>query len=178
MAVMVWKDCLFPRRFRYDIGAIGGIQGRPKGAPRAASTGVEGLVSAGLWGCVASASVGMASAIWDGMSKPTRYMTKRCPCGVITSTLATPAAMRAADMHLGFPSTNPAPARGQIRRARSGGWALLCRGCGAERRALPVAGKLSPAHVCNAKCIEGKGFTCECSCGGANHGAGHSSAAA
>src|SRR4051812_14524403 len=26
------------------------------------------------------------------------------------------------------------------------------------------------AHVCNEKCTDAKGFRCECSCGGANHG--------
>jgi hypothetical protein len=25
-------------------------------------------------------------------------------------------------------------------------------------------------HVCDARCMEAKGFQCECSCGGANHG--------
>jgi hypothetical protein len=32
-------------------------------------------------------------------------------------------------------------------------------------------------HVCDVRCTEAKGHKCECSCGGANHGAGHASAA-
>jgi hypothetical protein len=37
-----------------------------------------------------------------------------------------------------------------------------------------VRGKVAPQHICNAKCLESIGFLCECSCGGKNHGAGHS----
>lgn len=28
-------------------------------------------------------------------------------------------------------------------------------------------------HVCDSRCLNAKGGNCECSCGGANHGAGH-----
>ena len=35
-----------------------------------------------------------------------------------------------------------------------------------------VEGKVT-GHVCGAKCIGAKSGTCECSCGGANHGISH-----
>lgn len=33
--------------------------------------------------------------------------------------------------------------------------------------------KISAKHVCGAKCIASKGPSCECSCGGKNHGSSH-----
>lgn len=36
-----------------------------------------------------------------------------------------------------------------------------------------VEGKYNPAHVCNAKCMGATSGTCECECGGANHGVNH-----
>lgn len=37
----------------------------------------------------------------------------------------------------------------------------------------PVKGTRNAEIVCNAKCTGSKGWVCECSCGGKNHGAGH-----
>jgi len=34
-----------------------------------------------------------------------------------------------------------------------------------------VIGKLNPDHVCDSRCASAKGHTCECACGGENHGA-------
>lgn len=34
-----------------------------------------------------------------------------------------------------------------------------------------VKGTLNPDHVCDSRCTSAKGHTCDCSCGGANHGA-------
>lgn len=44
--------------------------------------------------------------------------------------------------------------------------------CGCGRRGVlrDVVGKYKPEHVCNAKCMTSSGPSCECSCGGANHG--------
>lgn len=42
--------------------------------------------------------------------------------------------------------------------------------CGARMQLDTVAGTKTD-HVCNAKCTASKGHVCECSCGGANHGA-------
>lgn len=54
---------------------------------------------------------------------------------------------------------------------------VACRGCGRNRSAVLVRGKFSPHHKCNAKCLASKGPSCECSCGGKNHGASYSVAA-
>lgn len=46
-----------------------------------------------------------------------------------------------------------------------------CRGCGRARYATKLAGKFRADKICNAKCEGACGPTCECSCGGKNHGA-------
>ena len=50
---------------------------------------------------------------------------------------------------------------------------VACRGCGRNRSAELIRGKVSHKHVCGAKCLASKGPTCECSCGGKNHGASY-----
>lgn len=41
----------------------------------------------------------------------------------------------------------------------------------AERK---IERKRNPSmHKCDARCMDAKGFLCECSCGGKNHGAGN-----
>ena len=37
----------------------------------------------------------------------------------------------------------------------------------------PVQGTYSEHHKCDSRCLNAKGWTCTCSCGGANHGRGH-----
>lgn len=36
-----------------------------------------------------------------------------------------------------------------------------------------IKGTYSPDHKCDSRCLNAKGPECTCSCGGANHGAGH-----
>jgi hypothetical protein len=52
--------------------------------------------------------------------------------------------------------------------------ALRCPGCGLN---LPKGGRVdghySEKHVCGAKCMGATGPSCDCQCGGANHGANH-----
>lgn len=55
-----------------------------------------------------------------------------------------------------------------------GGVAITCPRCYAARPARLVIGVFNPKVPCNAKCINARGFSCECSCGGENHGAGMS----
>ena len=52
--------------------------------------------------------------------------------------------------------------------------ASACRSCKRPTSGNPVRGRFSAAHRCDARCIYAKGPDCECSCAGANHGAGHS----
>lgn len=50
-------------------------------------------------------------------------------------------------------------------------WALCL--CGANIKIALLRGKRNAAIVCNAKCQASHGPTCECSCGGKNHGAAY-----
>jgi hypothetical protein len=36
-----------------------------------------------------------------------------------------------------------------------------------------IKGTYSPDHQCDSRCLNARGHTCTCSCGGANHGRGH-----
>jgi hypothetical protein len=36
-----------------------------------------------------------------------------------------------------------------------------------------VKGTYSPDHKCDSRCLNARGWSCTCSCGGANHGRGH-----
>jgi hypothetical protein len=44
--------------------------------------------------------------------------------------------------------------------------------CGKRVKLMPVKGRYNPDVPCNVKCTASKGFNCECSCGGKNHGSG------
>ena len=48
-----------------------------------------------------------------------------------------------------------------------------CRTCQRPTTGQTVRGRFSAGHRCDARCIYAKGPECECSCAGANHGAGH-----
>lgn len=45
-----------------------------------------------------------------------------------------------------------------------------CWTCRAPFKAVEIRGRRT-AHECDARCLAGKGATCECACGGKNHGA-------
>lgn len=49
--------------------------------------------------------------------------------------------------------------------------AVTCA-CGKRVKLMPVKGRYNPDVACNVKCTASKGFNCECSCGGRNHGSG------
>ncbi len=40
-------------------------------------------------------------------------------------------------------------------------------------RVEPVRGTVKPDHKCDGRCLHAIGGSCECACGGKNHGAGH-----
>lgn len=46
-----------------------------------------------------------------------------------------------------------------------------CSKCGRFAKMDIVKGFYNPEHVCDGCCMSAKGSTCDCSCGGANHGA-------
>lgn len=66
---------------------------------------------------------------------------------------------------------------GDVYTHKSGAIVLDCRKCGAPRYAKLVRGVVSHKHVCGARCMSSTGITCECSCGGRNHGAGFAAGA-
>lgn len=47
-----------------------------------------------------------------------------------------------------------------------------CPRCKRQTPGTPIRGTFS-GRPCDARCLYAKGPDCECSCGGANHGAGH-----
>jgi hypothetical protein len=49
-----------------------------------------------------------------------------------------------------------------------------CPRCKRTTFGTAIRGRYSARVTCNAKCIYATGHDCECSCAGANHGAGHS----
>jgi hypothetical protein len=58
---------------------------------------------------------------------------------------------------------------------RVGNYGRFAR-CTANHKVFPVKavkGTYSEAHECDARCLNAKGWSCTCSCGGANHGRGH-----
>jgi hypothetical protein len=50
----------------------------------------------------------------------------------------------------------------------------LCPGCGRVMTSGQIQASTRPEVRCDARCIGARGFQCDCSCGGANHGAGWS----
>ena len=66
---------------------------------------------------------------------------------------------------------------GEVKALRCGSFSKIV-GRAADGRLLPATRRIfyksrPSLHVCNAKCMGGKpNGTCECSCGGKNHGAG------
>lgn len=46
---------------------------------------------------------------------------------------------------------------------------FFCWTCRKAYKVTPIRGRVT-AHECGAKCLASKGPTCECACGGKNHG--------
>lgn len=102
----------------------------------------------------------------SGRGTDVRYTGKCRKCGAFTSA----------------ESTGNNGQKGEADATRTGGvyfnpwryWGARCRACNAEIGVKPVHGKLSERKKCDARCMHAKGFSCECSCAGENHGAGFS----
>lgn len=50
---------------------------------------------------------------------------------------------------------------------------LRCECGGSVKGWTALKARFSAKHECNAKCLSSKGPSCECSCGGRNHGASY-----
>lgn len=96
----------------------------------------------------------------------TRYIAKCKACKCVTSTLATN--VNRANAVMGALFIDEAGESGTRYN-----FAIRCRKCGKARRAEPVKGRYSAAHLCDERCLSSTGFKCECSCGGKNHGGAH-----
>lgn len=59
----------------------------------------------------------------------------------------------------------------EVVAALPGYFSCQCGGAVKNWKSLKAA--VSEKHVCGAKCIASKGPSCECSCGGKNHGSSH-----
>jgi hypothetical protein len=46
----------------------------------------------------------------------------------------------------------------------------ICEGCKKMMRFGQLKAFFRPEHKCDARCTSARGHSCECSCGGANHG--------
>jgi hypothetical protein len=51
----------------------------------------------------------------------------------------------------------------------------ICAGCNRMMTYEPLVGRVSDVHKCDARCLNARRGSCECSCGGANHGKGWAS---
>jgi len=69
------------------------------------------------------------------------------------------------------------------RRVAGGRWveshyfrfpAVACPGCDAQLYGKAVEGRFKADHPCDKRCTGATGHSCECSCGGENHGRDHS----
>lgn len=49
----------------------------------------------------------------------------------------------------------------------------ICPECGDWTTVTQVIGNVSTVKDCDARCLNAKRSSCECSCGGANHGGGY-----
>jgi len=54
---------------------------------------------------------------------------------------------------------------------------ISCRACGEKLWARSVAGVVVEHIACGARCMASKGPTCDCSCGGKNHGSSYEAVA-
>jgi len=130
-----------------------------------------------------------------------RFIAKKCPsCSTVTSVLCEPTGNYVHRVNIGGAFGQPVIKRvlmpelpdvvgnvyvgnvleecrtesGEILYRDNGPVLVRCRGCGQWRRAPRVVGHYNPDKKCNAKCIFATGHSCECACGGKNHGKGFS----
>jgi len=97
--------------------------------------------------------------------KHVRYIAKCKTCKVVTSGLSF-----GQDCNR---SKSDAQRAGAVYLSSRGEHTLDCRVCGAPRHAIAVRGTYSAKKLCGARCMASTGPSCECSCGGKNHGASY-----
>jgi hypothetical protein len=103
----------------------------------------------------------------------TRYNTKRCKaCGTVTSVRTTVRVCLESHPVYGLCELF-ATESGTAVLVSNGAAVVRCRGCGGNRLAQPVRGLYRVDKKCDGRCEAATGFSCECQCGGKNHGMSH-----
>lgn len=88
-----------------------------------------------------------------------------CITGAVTCMIVVRLANSSSTVHLdGVVTANRIIARGS-----SGAYVAAC-GCGARVMLHEVQARRITEHVCGSKCMASTGPSCDCSCGGRNHG--------
>lgn len=106
---------------------------------------------------------GMVVRVWRTPCPPARYLGKCVNCKRTISALMT------AEIHVG----GRAYAEGDVAAHVISNGVIIVPCCGRNRELRAVRGILSEKHQCGARCMASKGPSCECSCGGQNHGASY-----
>ena len=113
----------------------------------------------------------MSNIEWsDKTYTSTIRQNAKCKCGAKKSRTITQVVKRV------YRSDNIGCVSESVKRTLEDGsreQALLCD-CGKHLFYQDVKGTYNANHKCNAKCLNSISHICECSCGGKNHGAGHS----
>lgn len=91
-----------------------------------------------------------------------RRQTAKCKCGSVKSRLVKMTVRVTTRSDMAMP----------MRSVRVHGSRETCA-CGRELSFHVVKGVYRADKTCDSRCINSKGHLCECSCGGANHGAGY-----
>lgn len=106
-----------------------------------------------------------------------RFNTRKCAaCGTVTSLLARPvkAEWKFGGVRRGAFVGESGSVVGHEHVLGHPGYMIVpCRSCGKNRIAEQVLGKVRADKKCDGRCTHATGHTCECSCGGKNHGAAH-----
>ena len=105
-------------------------------------------------------------------TKARRYNGK-CKCGAKFSILASEVSFIGPEKWIGDRGVELSATNGYNYPLYCGAAIYTCPGCKMLRYARPVLGKFRAEKKCNALCLSAIGHSCECSCGGKNHGAGH-----
>lgn len=92
---------------------------------------------------------------------------------VVTSMLATRVEFRQRDPKFGYFAFRDE--KGELHRQSrvTMGPRTKCRECDQTISLRPVLGKVNLKKDCDGRCMGARGFSCECSCGGRNHGAAY-----
>ena len=102
-----------------------------------------------------------------------RRYNGKCKCGAKFSIFAVEVPLYGPEKFIGSNRVELSADNGFNYALHCWGAIYVCA-CKKIRVAKPVIGKFRADKKCNGFCLAATGHSCECSCGGKNHGAGHS----